>query len=121
MKQVVLDDVADSASLIVETAPSLHAERLRHCDLNAFHEVAVPDRLKKRVRKAKEQQVLNGILAKEVIDAENILLGKDAVVLTFEIFSACEDFHAAMGVSWDTVDRSAVRIAVMALRPAVVS
>jgi hypothetical protein len=38
-----------------------------------------------------------------------------------KIFSSREDLHAAAGVNWDTEERSALRIAVMALRPALVS
>jgi len=43
------------------------------------------------------------------------------VVLTGRFFSSREDFHAAMGVSCRTVERSAVRMAVVALRPETVS
>ncbi len=35
------------------------------------------------------------------------------VLLTRESFQRHEDFHAATGASWETVDRSAVRMAVM--------
>ena len=44
-----------------------------------------------------------------------------AVLLTRRFFSSRKEFHAATGVSWRTVDRSAVRMAVMVLRPAAVS
>jgi hypothetical protein len=43
------------------------------------------------------------------------------VLVMVKIFSSREDFHAAAGVNWDTEERSALRIAVMALRPALVS
>jgi lambda family phage portal protein len=44
-----------------------------------------------------------------------------SVLLTRRFFSSRKDFHAAIGVSWRTVDRSAVRMAVMVLRPVRVS
>ena len=44
-----------------------------------------------------------------------------SVLLTRRFFSSREDFHAATGVSCRTVERSAVRIAVVALRPETVS
>jgi pimeloyl-ACP methyl ester carboxylesterase len=43
------------------------------------------------------------------------------VLLTRRFFPARKDFHAASEVSCRTVDRSAVRMAVIALRPAAVS
>jgi photosystem II stability/assembly factor-like uncharacterized protein len=43
------------------------------------------------------------------------------VLLTRRFFSSRKDFHAAIEVSWRTVDRSAVRMAVMVLRPVAVS
>src|SRR5271167_3261147 len=54
-------------------------------------------------------------------DGNVLMMTSPTVLLTTKIFSACADFHAATGVSWDTVDRSALRMAVMAFRPAVVS
>jgi hypothetical protein len=44
-----------------------------------------------------------------------------SVLLTRRFFSFREDFHAATGVSCRTVERSAVRMAVVALRPETVS
>ena len=41
--------------------------------------VAVPDRLEEAVREPQCEHVLHGLLAEEVIDAEDLLLGEDAV------------------------------------------
>ncbi len=79
LQQVVLDDVANRADLLVELAPRLHAERLGHRDLDAVDEVAVPDRLEERVREPKEQQVLHGLLAEVVVDPEHVGLGERSV------------------------------------------
>ncbi len=45
LEQVVLDDVAHRARLVVERAAPLNAEVLRHGDLDALHVIAVPERL----------------------------------------------------------------------------
>ena len=55
----------------------------------------------------------------EEVDATEVR--QTPVLLTLQIFSGREDSHAAIGVSCRTVDRSAVRMAVMVLRPAAVS
>jgi hypothetical protein len=44
LQQVVLNDVADDAGLLVELAPSLDAEALGERDLDVLHVVPVPDR-----------------------------------------------------------------------------
>jgi len=45
LKQMVLNDVTNGAGLIVEGAPALHPERLRHRDLHTLDVSAVPQRL----------------------------------------------------------------------------
>ena len=74
MQQVVLHDVADGAGLLVERPAPLHAERLGHRDLHAMHVVTVPDRLQKRIRESKVDQVLHRLLAQEMIDAKDLRL-----------------------------------------------
>ena len=49
LQEVVLDDVADGARLLVELAAPLHTERLGHRDLHALDVVLVPDRLEEGV------------------------------------------------------------------------
>jgi hypothetical protein len=71
---MVLDDVADGARLIVESAPALHSEVLRHGDLHTFDLVAVPERFQERVHEPEEHEVLDRRLPEVVIDAEDRLL-----------------------------------------------
>ena len=74
---MVLHHVAHRAGLVVETAAILHAEILRHGDLDAADMVAVPQRLEHRVGEARVDDVLHRLLAEVVIDAEDVLLGKE--------------------------------------------
>src|SRR5258705_4939305 len=67
---MVLDHVADRARLVVERAASVNAEVLGHCDLHAFHEFAIPERLEECIRKAEEDHVVHRPLAEVVIDAK---------------------------------------------------
>ncbi len=67
------------ADALVERAAAAHAELLGHGDLHARDEVAVPHRLEQRVGEAEHQQVLDGLLAEEVVDAEHRRLGEDLV------------------------------------------
>ena len=76
LQHVVLDHVADRPGLVVEVAAVLHAELLRHRDLDAADVVAVPDRLEDRVGESRIQNVLHRLLAEVVVDAENAFLGK---------------------------------------------
>src|SRR5262245_11494757 len=68
---MVLHDVAHAAGLVVELAAALDAEALRHRDLHALDVLPIPQGLEKRVGEAEEQQVLHGVLAQIVIDAEH--------------------------------------------------
>ena len=68
---MVLHHVADGADLLVKAAAALHAEILRHRDLDTIDEIAIPDRLEERVRKAEIKQVLHRLLAQIMVDAEH--------------------------------------------------
>jgi hypothetical protein len=59
--------------LIIERAAALHAETLRHSDLYASHELAVPERLQEGVFEAKEDHVLNRSFAEVVVNAEDVI------------------------------------------------
>src|SRR5262249_37584857 len=76
LQEMVLDDVAGDAGLFEELAPPLDAEVLRHRDLYVLDEVAVQDRLEKRVREPEVENVLNRPLAEIVIDPEDVALRK---------------------------------------------
>ena len=73
---MILDNVADSASLFVETSPALHAEAFGHRDLQRFDVASVPDWFEKGVGEAKIQQILDRLLSKKMIDTKNPRLVK---------------------------------------------
>ena len=70
---MVLNHVADGAGLVVERAAALHAEILRHGDLNALDVLAVPERFQERVGEAEEDHVVHRPLAEVVVDAEDVI------------------------------------------------
>ena len=72
LEQVVLEDVADRAGLLVERGAPLDAERLGDGDLHVVDELAVPDRLEDAVREPQRQHVLDRLLAEVVVDAEDL-------------------------------------------------
>ena len=75
------DHVAIGAGLLVEADALAEIERLRHVDLDVVDEIAVPDRLEEAVAEPESQDVLRRLLAEEVIDAEDLILGEDGVQL----------------------------------------
>jgi len=76
---VVLQDVADRACRVIESAPPGNPKGFRHGYLHALNVVPAPDWLKERVGKAEEEQILHSFLAQKMIDAEDGRLGKDGV------------------------------------------
>src|SRR5215472_7089601 len=70
---------ADDACLLVELAAALHAEALRHRDLDVLDVVAIPDRLEERVGEPEVEDVLHRLFAEVVVDAIDALLGEHAV------------------------------------------
>src|SRR5262245_20673247 len=75
---MILNHVANGACLVVESSPALNTEILRHGDLYTLDTVAVPERLDKRVREAKDQQVVHRSFPQIVVDAKNICFVKSA-------------------------------------------
>jgi hypothetical protein len=73
---VVLEDVADGSGGLVEVAPVLDPERLRHRHLDVVDEVVVPDRLEDPVGEAEGDDVLDALLAQVVVDPEDVALGE---------------------------------------------
>ena len=71
LEQVVLDDVAGGADAVVVAGPAADADVLGHGDLHVVDVVGVPDRLEQRVGEAQRQDVLDGLLAEVVVDAED--------------------------------------------------
>ncbi len=84
LEEVGDDHVAIGAGALVEVGPLREAERLGHVDLDVVDVVAVPDRLEEAVREAEREDVLGGLLAEEVVDAEDLLLVEDLVQLGVE-------------------------------------
>ena len=73
---MVLNDIADRASLFVEFASPGNSEGFRHGDLDAVNVVSIPDGLKERIGEAEEKQVLDRFLPKVVVNTEDAALGK---------------------------------------------
>jgi len=79
LKEVVLDDVAHRARVLVIPGALAHADGLGHRDLDMVDVLPIPDRLEDAVRETHDEDVLNGLLAKVVVDAEYLVLPKDRV------------------------------------------
>jgi hypothetical protein len=77
LHRVVLDHVAQAAALLVVAAARAHADLLRHGDLHAVDEVAVPQRLEDGVGEPLHEQVLHRLLPEVVIDPVHLVLLKD--------------------------------------------
>ena len=85
LHDVVLDDVAKRAGLLVVGAATLDADRLRDRDLHVVDVLAVPERLEDAVGKAEHQQVLDRLLAEVVIDAVDLLFDERRVQALVEL------------------------------------
>ena len=64
----------NAPALVVVTAALFHADCFGHRDLDVVDVAAVPDRLKNAVGEAECQNILDGLFAKVVIDAVDLLL-----------------------------------------------
>ena len=84
LQQVVLEDVARRAGLLVERAAVLDADRLGHRDLHVVDVAAVPERLEDAVAEPEDQQVADGLLAQVVVDAVDLRLAEDLADLAVE-------------------------------------
>src|SRR2546425_8771361 len=71
LTQMILDDVAHGARLVVERAPALDSELFGHRDLHALDVIAVPERLQESVGEAEEEHVVYRPLAEVVVDPED--------------------------------------------------
>ena len=85
LQDVVLDDVPQAPDRVVEAAAVLDPEVLRHRDLHGLDVAAVPDRLEHGIREAQVGDVLNGLLAQEVVDPVDLALVQDLVDLVVEL------------------------------------
>src|SRR5689334_16164133 len=73
---MVLHHIPDCAHLLVERAPALHAEVLRHSNLHAFDVGAVPERLEQGVGETEKQHAVNRLLSEVMVDSINGLFVK---------------------------------------------
>ena len=76
LKQMILNDVADGAGLVVKAAAALHAEILRHGDLHAFDIGAIPERLHERIGEPEDEHVVHRPFAEVMVDAKIADSGK---------------------------------------------
>ena len=79
LQQVVLQDVAGSARLVIERGAPRDADVLGHRDLHRVDEVGVEDRLEQLVGEPQRHQVLDGLLAQVVVDPEHVGSGEHIV------------------------------------------
>ena len=90
LEEVVLQDVARRAGLLVERAAVLDAHRLGHGDLDVVHVAAVPERLEEAVPEAEDHQVADGLLAQVMVDAVDLRLAEDLADLAVELLCRSE-------------------------------
>ena len=77
LEQVVLEDVADGAGLLVERAAALDPDRLGDGDLHVVDVAPVPERLEDPVAEPEDQQVPDRLLAQVVVDPVDLRLAED--------------------------------------------
>ena len=106
LHHVVLHDVAQRAGLLVERAAAFDAQGFGGGDLHVVDVVAVPDGLEDAVGEAEDQDVLHGLFAEVVVDAEDLALVEDRVDLVVECAGGVE--VVAEGLFDDDADVAAV-------------
>ena len=82
---MILDHVAQGASFLVIGATPFDADGFGRCNLNMVDIAAIPERLEDAVAEAESQNVLHGLFAEIMIDAIDILLGKNFVDLLIQL------------------------------------
>ena len=90
LEQVGHHHIAVGSGRLVERGTHAEPKRLRNVDLHMIDEVAIPDRLEQPVGEAEREDVLRRFLAQEVIDPEDLILGKDLVQLGIQRDRALE-------------------------------
>ena len=76
---VVLEDVAEGAGGLVEGPAAFDADALSAGDLDALDVLVVPERLEDAVAEAEDRDVLHGLFAEVVIDAEDLVFLENGV------------------------------------------
>lgn len=87
---MVLDDVSGGTDSVVVAAAAAETDVLGHRDLHTVDVVGVQHRLEHLVGEAQCQEVLDGLLAEIVVDAEHRRLREDAVDHGVEFLGALE-------------------------------
>ena len=81
---MVLDHVAQRADAVVVAGTTLDAERLGHRDLDLVDVVGAQHRLDEPVREPEHEDVLHGLLAEEMVDAEDLVFAPTLLQLLVE-------------------------------------
>jgi hypothetical protein len=71
---MILHHVAQGSGRIVESTPALNAEIFYGCNLYVVDIVTVPYGLEDAIGKAESQNVLGCLLAKKMVDTEDLML-----------------------------------------------
>ena len=71
LEKVVLHHIAEGADVVVEPTASFDAKRFGHRDLHRGHVISVPHGFENRVRETEHHQILDGLLAQEVVDPKH--------------------------------------------------
>src|SRR5688500_18758030 len=69
---MILHDVTNGTYLLVEGTAPLDAEFLCHRDLHPLGVTRVPHRFHERIRETKHQQILDGLFAEIMVDAQDL-------------------------------------------------
>src|SRR5690554_6007648 len=73
---MILQHVASGTTAVVITPTASNPKAFRHRNLDAFHIVAIPERLKDGIGKALHQEILNRFLSEVVVDPIDLSLVK---------------------------------------------
>src|ERR1700747_160046 len=73
---MILEHIANGPRFLVKLSSASNAKFLSHSDLHTLHIVAVPDRLKKSIRKPEVKQIRHSLFAQIVVDPKNSRLRK---------------------------------------------
>src|SRR5258706_13803219 len=83
---MVLNHVAHGPGFIVIPSPVSHAQLFRNGQLYMINIIPVPERLENRIGKTRSKNILNSLFSKVMINAINLVLGKDVVKKFIEGF-----------------------------------
>ena len=76
LQKIALSDIAQRPHVIVKPTTVLDAEGLKQSDMDALHEMAIPFPFEQVVPETERQNVLQHLLAKIVVNAEDLFFFK---------------------------------------------